>query len=616
MNPIPPKTAAKLAEPHPKGTRHQAKIEIALPLLGSGLPPSAVFATLREKFPEASEQEIQGVIGWCAARATPPPGASKWSPPPLCHPSPKQQPKPPAEHAAWWVNGATMTKEDFRERSQLGIPGCAEEALSFCFEMLYQGSDNLNIVAKFAMGQDGKAKPDGAGRILSRDAWLDYFASDGVPESRAGAWFRPNPVAVVGSGAGGAVTDSDVEAFRYLLVESDVLPLPVQFALFSKLKLSISAVLLSGGISAHAWVRLDCKTSDEYDTKARRILTALAPFGFDQANKNPSRLSRLPGARRTIGAAGDGQQQLLWLNPGRPAMTDADIVALEESLLCPAIEEKPFRKLLVSAVARYEELYANRGQLGVPTGFSKFDSVSGGLKPGGYTLIAAETGCGKSTIALNMINSALKAGVGVVLFTLEMSADDITDMMFSLNCNVNRNHFNTGEFYAAEIIRMTDALPALADLPFYLEDDPDAGMAAIRRRTLSLKADNRIGLAVIDYAQLVNAEHISTRREENVSSIALELRLLSRQSGIPIVVLSQLNDDGKIRESRRLGHEAANILRMTRESLDDPAITLFVDKGRKIPSTPIKLRLDAIHCRITDASPIAQADLPPPHPND
>lgn len=617
---IPKKTAEKMASSFPKGTRHQAKLDIALPLLGSGMSPSAVFAQLRAQFPEASESEIDGVIRWCDEHAEPPTkgNGATYHRPNISYAPPPPKPKPPAEHAAWWTNGATMTLDEFLAKSQMEIPEDRVQAASRCFEMLYQGTDCLNIVAKFTMGQDGKARPDGAGKILTRDFWLDYFAIDGLPESKAGAWFRPNPVAQAGSGSGGAVTDSDVTAFRYLLVESDVLPLATQFALYSRLKMPISAVLLSGGISAHAWVRLDCKTSDEYDTKARRILTALAPFGFDQANKNPSRLSRLPGARRVIGAAGDGMQRLLWLNPGKPPMTDTDIIALEESLLCPAIEEKPFRKLLVSAIARYEELYANKGNLGVPTGFHKFDSVSGGLKPGGYTLIAAGTGVGKTTVAMNIINSALKHGVGVVLFTLEMSADDVTDMMFSMNCGVNRNHFNTGEFQDGEIAAMTNALPTLSNLNLFLEDDPDASMAMIRRRTLSLTAEDRIGLAVIDYAQLVNAEMPTNKREECVASVALDLRRLSRQSNIPIVVLSQLNDEGRLRESRRLGHEAANVLLLNRDNLTTPTITMVVAKGRKIPSTPIELRLDAIHCRITDC-PIHPSDVPattPPHPND
>lgn len=599
---IPPKTAEKLATPFPKGTRHQAKIDIALPLLGSGLPPSAVVTTLKDKFPEASEKEINDVVHWCSNKAQAQDQSNHaWFRPPIAKAPPPPKPKPPAEHAAWWLSNQTMTQEDFELQTQIVIPKTPVEALLCCLQMLYHGTDNLCIVAKFLLNNDGKARPDGAGRILSRDAWMEYIFGEGVPESRAGAWFRPNPVTAVGTGTGGAITDSDVTGFRYLLVESDYLPLATQFALYSRLKLPIAAVVLSGGISAHAWVRLDCATSEEYDHKARQILSALAPFGFDQANKNPSRLSRLPSAVRTIGAVGDGLQKLLWVNPGKKALTDEEISEFEDSLMVPCVDAKPFRKLVLSALDRYEDLHRNQGKLGVPTGFPTFDRVSGGLKAGGYTLIAAGTGVGKSTISINIINSALKANVGVVLFTLEMSADDITDMMFSLNCNVDRNKFNTGEFTQDDIERMTKGSAGLVPLPLFLEDDPDATMGYIRRRVLSLKAEGRVGLVVVDYAQLVRPEFAKEKREESVATVALELRVLSRQANIPMVVLSQVNDDGKIRESRRLSHEAANVLVMTRKSLTDPAITLNVEKGRKIPANPIPLFLDAIHCRISEA---------------
>ncbi len=609
---IPPKTAALLTEHIPQGERHKAALDIAMSLIGNGITPSAVLTQLRDKFPAvSSDKELQDVVAYCV-RANPSPsgfGERKTFTPrqftPAPSPTPKQ--KTPEEHAAWWLSNATMTQDDFCTLTQLPIPVERGEALSAFLEMLYQGAENLNVVCKF-VEKDGKARPDGPGRILSRDKWCEYLLSSGVPDGKAGAWFRPNPVAASGSGSSGAVTDSDVTAFRFLLLESDKLKIETQFALFAKLRLPIAAAYLSGGISVHALARIDAANSEDFDRKARRITSMLAPFGIDQANKNPSRLSRLPGARRKIGASGDGIQQLLWLNPNRVAITEDGIAELEESLLCPAIEERPFRRVVLDSINRYEELHRNRGQLGVPTGFPTFDSVSGGLKPGGYTLIAAETGVGKSTIALNIINAALQAGVGVVLFTLEMSRDDIADMMFSLNCRVNRNVFNTGEFSEQDFKAMIAGAGQMKNLPFWLDDDPDADMPTVRRRVLALKADNRIGLAVLDYAQLLKPETKSFKREEEVASIALALRLLSRQADIPIIVLSQLNDDGKVRESRRLSHEAANVFRLKRKDLSDPAVTLLIDKGRKIPGKPIDLWMESEFCRITEKAKIQPQD--------
>lgn len=602
---IPAKTAEKLNGDHPEGTRHQAAMQIAVPLIGNGMPANAVFLTLRDKFPpDVTDRELRGIVDYAVSKRPTPSGFGNGERPQFSRsfsaaPEPKR--RTPVEHTTWWLNGQTTTLEKFTFRSQLPIPEEPHLALRQVFELLYSGTDNLNIVCSFELRGE-KAQPKGAGRILSRDKWIEYLGKKDVPESEAGAWFRPNPCKAHGSGHAGAVTDSDIESFRFLLLESDVLTVEMQLALFLKIKLPIALVTLSGGGSAHGWVRLDSPDIKDYETKARRIVDILHPFGIDQANKNPSRLSRLPGANRVIGASGDGIQRLLWLNPGAPAITQDGIIALENQMLVPAIEEKPFKRLIEEAIPRYEEMYANRGKLGVPTGFKSFDRATGGLKAGGYTLIAAATGVGKSTLAVNMINAALSEKYGVVLFSLEMTREDITDMMFSINCRVDRNAFNTGEFLPVHFETMAEGCRWMKDLPLWVDDDPSITVEMVRRRTLSLCSEGLIGLAVVDYAQLTMPDCKPDNREQAVAAVALGLRLLSREAKIPIIVLSQLNDDGKVRESRKLTHEAATVLIVSRKdgTLTDPHLTMTIAKGRKIPSAPLHLYMKAEHCLITE----------------
>lgn len=621
---IPPKTAAKIAEVQLPGSRHAAALDIAISLLGNHFPPTAVYDTLRSKFgSEKSDKELRDIVDY-AVKLNPQPSGnsakpftvslSRFKPDTTAPPEKKRS---PVEQANWWLNGATLTPDQFATKSQIEIPKDLTQALVAVFNFIYNGPDNLNIVCSYTIGEDGKAKPKGQGKIQSRDRWLEYFDQHGVPKSNVGAWFRPNPTKPCGSGQAGAVTDSDIVDFRYLLLESDILSVETQLALYSRLRLPIALVLLSGGDSAHAWVRVEAKSIGDYEQTARRILTALASFGIDQANKNPSRLSRLPCSIRTIGAKGGGLQRLLWLNPGVPGLTEAQLSAFEESLLVPSVEEKPFRRLILEALPRYEWMLENRGKLGVPTGFAHFDRVSGGLKPGGYTLIAAATGVGKTTVALNVINAALKAGVGVLLVTPEMSRDDICDMMFSMNSSINRNKFNTGEFSEADIKQMIQDSAWMQNLPFWVEDDPGITIKTIRRRTLSLTSEKRIGLMVVDYAQLVLADERPDNREQEVAKVALTMRQLSREANIPIVLLSQLNDDGLVRESRKLSHEAATVLALERKSgkLSDPNIRMVVKKGRKIPSDPIDLYLKAEICVVRELAKtqVDDPDYNPPH---
>jgi hypothetical protein len=614
MNDLPRKTAEKLSEVHQPGTRHNAALAIALPLLGNGMSSDQVLLVLREKFsPGVSDKELENIVRWAKPRALPAPGSTaqpnreyqRYYPAPA-----EPKPKPPAEHAAWWLSGQTMTPEQFTQLSQLPIPDGPRAALTSALELLYVGTDNINILGQF-IEEGGKAKPFGPGRTMTRDKWCEYVRDKGVPETRAGEWFRPNPCNPAGSGAGGAVTDSDVVCWRFLLLESDVLPLEVQLALFSRLKLPIAMVTLSGGHSAHALVKVEANNANEFSETGRRILTALASFGIDPANKNPSRLSRLPCARRVIGAEGTGLQSLLWLNPGKAAVTEDELTAFEESLLLPALQEKPFKQVVVDAIERYEYLFENRGKLGIKTGLPKLDAAMGGWKPGTMTILCAETGVGKTTLAVNWIDAALREGQGVVLFSMEMSREDICDMLFSLRCRIDRNKFNTGEFTKPDLEAMALGGPDMQRLPLWIEDAATISLSFIRRRTLQLAADSRIGLAVVDYAQLVEPENRGDQREQQVAQVGRGLRVLAKDSKLPFIVLSQVNDDGMLRESRVLGHEAANVFRISKKK---GVLTLRIDKGRKIPSDPVPLHFDATFCRIGEATghEIEPQDVPEP----
>src|SRR4029077_3145234 len=154
------------------------------------------------------------------------------------------------------------------------------------------------------------------GKTLEAREWGSWFQRKGVPSMQAGAWVRPNPVtSKTGSGKGGAFMDADVKNPRFVLLESDLLPLQYQLTALAVFRLPIAAILTSGGASCHAWVRVDCGSVEEFESVAQRILKAVEPFGFDSCNKNRSRLSRLPGVRRGIGGGEDNRQRLLYLNP-------------------------------------------------------------------------------------------------------------------------------------------------------------------------------------------------------------------------------------------------------------------------------------------------------------
>ena len=175
---------------------------------------------------------------------------------------------------------------------------------------MYHAGELVNIVIEHEITDKGKANPSGYGQTVERDAAMRLIRDGGTPQSDAGAWVRMNPV------DGKGIGDANVTAYCFALIEFDAVTMDLQLSLLARLPLPVNAILTSGGKSVHAWVRVS-PVAEAYREKVNELLALLKPFGVDQSNKNPSRLSRLPGAMRQIGAGDDGRQRLLYLAPDR-----------------------------------------------------------------------------------------------------------------------------------------------------------------------------------------------------------------------------------------------------------------------------------------------------------
>ena len=231
----------------------------------------------------------------------------------LSHPMGEGQPPDPVAATERWLKGFRCGEADLCAASAVVLEGEPRFDGAVLARALYAPGERVNFVTEFVEHAEKsgeiKARPMGKGVTLERDALVSRFEQTGSDASKAGGWLRMNPV------DGHGIGDANVTACRFALLESDTLPMALQLALFAKLSLPMAAILSSGGRSVHAWVRVDAADAKEYRATVARMLELLAKFGVDGKNKNPSRLSRLPGATRVIGAVGDGVQRLLYLNP-------------------------------------------------------------------------------------------------------------------------------------------------------------------------------------------------------------------------------------------------------------------------------------------------------------
>lgn len=425
---IPAKTVEMLQADHPEGTRHSAKIAIALPLLGNGLPASAVCETLRAKFPQASHAEIEGVVNWCSQRNPTPSGYG-------AHPKQNghartngfhSEPAPvklaPDKAAAELVGEDRRLEEYWRERSPVTLSDDFTQDAALLLAHLYTTDETVNIMTKFTKSDKGKANPSGSGKTLPRDEWIEWFRDKGIPVSDAGAWIRPNPSALNGSGKDGAVTDADTTSHRFIMVESDSLPLEVQFTLYSKLPLPIAAIILSGGDSAHAWLKVDCKDAEDYRQLAKDFYSIAEGLGFDPANKNSSRLSRLPGVMRKIGAKGDCQQRLIYLNP-KPepynfARFKAASVAAPELIRADSLEKR-FREHMKPKRPAFTLSYL--AGIDPDNGFY--------FRNGEVTIWSGMSGHGKSTMLSTVMLRLLAESTPFFVCSLEYKPEKLVEML-------------------------------------------------------------------------------------------------------------------------------------------------------------------------------------------
>lgn len=322
---IPPRTRAELQAPAPIGQRHEQAKRIAFSLIGNGLAPEAVFAQLRSTYPrDMDDKELQSLIAWAVSKSPQPCGygskARSYTTRALqvaAKPERVTAEQATANAVKWlgdfrcdecdlWHVSPWRPLEDWKLDSMMVLAG------------LYGKEEHVNVVIDYTLETkaDGslKANPQGAGRTLQRDDWLRLIRDHGTPQSKAGAWIRPNPVKEHGSGKGGSICDGDVVSYRFTILESDLLPAELALSLFARLPLPIAAILSSGGKSPHSWVRVDCANATEYHEKVQRIYALLARFGIDPNNKHESRLSRLPGSHREIGKHDEGEQRLFYLN--------------------------------------------------------------------------------------------------------------------------------------------------------------------------------------------------------------------------------------------------------------------------------------------------------------
>ena len=203
------------------------------------------------------------------------------------------------------------------------------------------------------------------------------------------------------------------------------------------------------------------------------------------------------------------------------------------------------KDILVDSFTQLEQLYNQKQHItGVPTGFADLDFITAGLHPSDLVIVAARPAMGKSAFALNIAtNAAVKAKVPAVLFSLEMSKEQMVNRILCSEAMVDSNKVRTGKIDDDDWIKLADTMGDLSEAPIYIDDTPGISINEIRAKCRKLKLERNIGLVVIDYLQLVqgSSKRASGSREQEISEISRSLKILAKEINVPVIALSQLS---------------------------------------------------------------------------
>ena len=248
--------------------------------------------------------------------------------------------------------------------------------------------------------------------------------------------------------------------------------------------------------------------------------------------------------RQLIKATGEIQQQA-YAGSEEAAMildqSEAKIFAITDQRIRQGFTG--IRELLKPTFDNIQKLFERKVQVtGVPSGWDDLDKLTSGWQPGDLVILAGRPGMGKSSAVLNMAeNAAIRHNVPVAVFSLEMSKEQLALRLLCSQSEVGLHKVRTGYLGNEDWPRLTTGAGLLTTAPILIDDSAALSVLELRAKCRRLKAENKLGLVVIDYLQLMRASTPAENRVQEISQISRGLKGLAKELSVPIIALSQLS---------------------------------------------------------------------------
>lgn len=291
---------------------------------------------------------------------------------------------------------------------------------------------------------------------------------------------------------------------------------------------------------------------------------------------------------------------------------EAKILDIAQHVSNKTSDFKQLNEVMASVLDEVEILSTRKDKsviTGLKTGFTDLDRMTTGLHPGQLIIVAGRPAMGKTSLAMNIVESiAINEKKPVAVFSMEMDASQLVQRMLGSLARIDHIKIRTGNLGNSDWPNITEAAKKLRDAKIYIDESPVLNPLDIRARARRLKAkEGSLGLIMVDYLQLMSGTNKrSDNRVAEISEISRSLKQLARELGCPIIALSQLNRSlehradkrpimSDLRESGAIEQDADTILFIYRDevynpdSLEKGFAELIIGKQRAGPIGTVRL---------------------------
>lgn len=270
--------------------------------------------------------------------------------------------------------------------------------------------------------------------------------------------------------------------------------------------------------------------------------------------------------------------------------------------------------ILAESFERLDELHKDKGKIrGVPTGYRDLDNILAGLQRSDLFIIAARPSMGKTALTLNLAhNVALQSKEPVLLFSLEMSKEQLVDRMLAMESGVDAWALRTGNLTDNDFEKIGHAMGTLSEAQIYIDDSPSITVSDLRTKARREAHIRPLGLIIVDYLQLMSGGSRFSgdgNRVQEISEISRGLKGIARELNVPLIALSQLSRSVEsrspqipqlqdLRESGSIEQDADVVAFLYREDYYNPdserknIMDIFIKKHRNGPTGAVELYFD------------------------